>query len=103
MTTPALTQLCTRLNDITDELVGLHVELGECLKVEHTNRTTTWIEAEGSDQTRTRLAAFHTLDLTSDIFTIKAQIAGLEADRLRVLTLIDVEHTNLKLQSHLDS
>lgn len=98
-----LSTLVDQLNVHTEALAGLHTDLGNYLKAEHENRTRAWMEAEGSDRTRDRTAAFHTLDITSDIFTTKAEIAALEARRLEVLTLIEIEHTQLKLQARLDT
>lgn len=101
--TVALDVLIDELNTVTEDLVGLNVDLGNYLKAEHENRVRAWIDAEGSDRTRDRMASFHTLDISSDIFTARASIAALEAQRVRLLTIIDIEHTQLKLQARLDT
>lgn len=87
---PNLSSLLSLLDSITDELAGLRIELGEAMRVEHDQKTRSWIDQPGgSDKTRSQIAAFHALELTADIYTLRSQVLALEDQRLRVTTLIN--------------
>ncbi len=79
---PPLPDLLSALDEVVGELVGLHSDLGNLLSAEHNNRTLAWFQADDdtdgrmSDKTRDRSAAYHTLDLSSEIFTTRAAIAA---------------------------
>lgn len=93
-----LNSLVVLLEEITSELTDNHRELGSVLAAEHEGRIRSWWDQEVGTpgNVRDKAGQMNTLDLTSDIFKLKADIAALEAQRLLVLTRIDV----LKVTSH---
>lgn len=104
--TDYLGSLLAQLATVTDELADTHTSLAQSQAAEHRDRiqswwSTDWSTGEGkvSDRTRDKKAALDTLDHTTDIIEAKAAIEALTARRLNILTLIDVELTNLRLQA----
>lgn len=84
-----LQSLLDRLHALTTELADDHRELATVLRSENECRVQTWMSTEGTDGQRSHAARLQALSFSSDVFTIKGNIAALETERTYLLTVIE--------------
>lgn len=73
-----LFDLLGEYRSVTNELAGLHRELGMCLRAELEARASMWKDMDATSVSAgERAIAVHTVDLAVDIARIKAEIAAI--------------------------
>lgn len=77
-----LSPVLTRLQEVTESLIGCHRRLAILLSVERQGKTRAYEESqETSHSARERYAEFMAVDTTAEIFRVKGEISALSEER----------------------